>query len=135
MHRSWLWTRWPRLVHSQDAAALHAVVCDAIAGGLLVTAAGLAECAAGIAAAAGNDWDRAEAHFTTALHQAHTLPHRIAQPDVRRWHAWMLRRRDAPGDRERAVVLLNEALALYREIGMAGHVALVEKALAEIRGE
>jgi tetratricopeptide (TPR) repeat protein len=115
-----------------EAAALHTTVCEAIAAGFVVYPTGVSECAAGIAAAAGNDCDRAEAHFSTAQHQAHTLPHRIAQPDVRRWHAWMLRRRDAPGDRERAVVLLTEALALYREIGMAGHVALVESQKAEM---
>lgn len=113
------------------AAALYPLVRDAIADGAIVHLRGLAECAAGIAAASACDWDRAESHFATALGQAHTLPHRIAQPEVRRWHAWMLRRRDAPGDRERAAGMLVEALALYREIGMTGHAVLVEKALAE----
>jgi hypothetical protein len=75
---------------------------------------------------------RPRAHFATALQQAHTLPHRIAQPDVRRCHAWMLHRRDAPGDRERARKMLTEALAMYREIGMAGHIGLAEAALAEL---
>jgi tetratricopeptide (TPR) repeat protein len=112
-----------------EAAELYPHVCGAIAAGFLVLASELSENAAGIAAAAAGEWDRSEAHFATALSQAHSLPHRVAQPDVRRWHAWMLRRRKAPGDRERAAVLLAEALGMYREIGMAGHVALVEAEL------
>jgi eukaryotic-like serine/threonine-protein kinase len=116
-----------------QAAALYPVVRDAIEDGFVVNQLGLVQCAAGLAAAAGADWDRAESHFATALHQAHTLPHRIAQPEVRRWHAWMLSRRNAPGDRERAAVLLAEALTLYREIGMAGHARLAETALAELQ--
>jgi hypothetical protein len=117
----------------EEAAALYDVICEAIRGGWLVQTLGLSECAAGLAAAAGRQWARAEAHFDTALRQAHALPHRIMQPEVRRWHAWMLRRRDAPGDRERARTLLTEALAMYREIGMAGHVRLAEAALAELK--
>jgi tRNA A-37 threonylcarbamoyl transferase component Bud32/tetratricopeptide (TPR) repeat protein len=116
-----------------EAAALYPVVRDAIEDGFVVHHLGLVQCAAGLAAAAGADWDHAESHFATALHQAHTLPHRIAQPEVRRWHAWMLSRRNAPGDRERAAVLLAEALALYREIGMAGHARLAANALAELQ--
>jgi len=112
-----------------DAAALYDVVCDGIRHGFLVHPSGLSECSAGTAAGAGGHWDRAEGHFATALRQAHTLPHRIMQPEVRRWHAWMLHRRDAPGDRERARTLLTEALAMYREIGMVGHVGLAEAAL------
>ena len=46
------------------------------------------------------------------------MPHRIAQPDVRRWYADMLLRRDEPGDREKAQAFLVEALAMYDRIGM-----------------
>ena len=115
-----------------EAAELYPHVSDAIAAGFLGPASELSESAAGIAAAAAGEWDRSEAHFATALHQAHTLPHRVKQPEVRRWHAWMLRRRDAPGDREHARTMLTEALAMYREIGMTGHIGLAEAALTEL---
>lgn len=73
---------------------------------------------------------RSEQHFDTALRQAHEIPHRIEQPEVRRWHAWMLLDRAAPGDRERASQLLTEAIALYRDFGMPRHLELAEALLA-----
>jgi len=79
---------------------------------------------AGIAAAAGR-------HFQTALRQAHELPHRIEQPEVRGWYARMLLDRDAPGDRERARHLLTEAVAMYRTLGMPKHVEIAEALLDE----
>jgi serine/threonine protein kinase len=115
-----------------EAASAYGVAVETIGRGLALSYHGLPECAAAIAAAAGDNWNRAEHHFATAHALAHALPHRVAQPEVRRWQAWMLRRRNAPGDSERAAMLLGEALALYREIGMAGHVALVEAALADM---
>ena len=86
--------------------------------------------AAGIAAACGRQWAAAEQHFDTALRQAHEIPHRIEQPEVRRWYASMLLDRDAPGDRERARQLLTEAIAMYRDIDMPKHIELAEALLA-----
>ena len=63
-------------------------------------------------------WDDAEAHFEHALQQADEMPHRVEQPEVRRWCARMLLDRGDPGDRERARTLLTEARAAYEEIGM-----------------
>ncbi len=85
---------------------------------------------AGIAAAAGEQWEQAEQHFETALRQAHEIPHRIEQPEVRRWYARMLIDRDAPGDREKAHKLLAEAIESYRQIGMPKHLELAEKLLS-----
>jgi len=82
---------------------------------------------AGIASACGTDWDRAETHFETTLRQATDLPHRLAQPETRRWYAWMLLDRDAPGDRDKARTLLGEAIEMYRKIGMPKHVEIAEK--------
>jgi hypothetical protein len=114
-----------------EAASAYDVAVETIGHGLALSYPGLPECAAAIAAASGDHWDRAEHHFARAHMLAHALPHRVAQPEVRRWQAWMLRRRNAPGDSARAAMLLTEALALYREMGMAGHVALAEAALAD----
>jgi len=68
-------------------------------------------------------------HFDTALGQAHDFPDQIAQPETRRWYAWMPLDRDGPGDREKARTLLGEAIELYRTIGMPKHVEIAEKML------
>ncbi len=86
---------------------------------------------AGIAAAAALRFDEAEQHFGAALELADNLPMVIAQPETRRWHAWMLLQRDEPGDRERVRDLLTEAIAKYRELGMPKHSELAERMLAD----
>ena len=86
----------------------------------------LVERCAGMAAAAGSNWDAAEAHFTTALEQAESLPHRPEQAHTRRFYAAMLLRRDGPGDRDGASRLLAEAETLYRGMGMPKHLAMVQ---------
>ncbi len=73
--------------------------------------------AAGIAAACAKEWSRAEAHHQRAIQQADAA-YRVCQPDARVWYADMLLARGDEGDRERARVLLAEALALYEAIGM-----------------
>ena len=83
-------------------------------------------------AACGEQWDVAQEHFETALRQAHDLPHKIAQPEVRRWYAWMLIDRDSPGDKEKARLLLDEATEMYRTIGMPKHLEMVEKMSAAL---
>jgi tetratricopeptide (TPR) repeat protein len=67
---------------------------------------------AGIAAAAGADWERAEKHHRIAIEQADSAPYRTAQPVARYWYAEMQLARGAEGDRERAVELFREALQL-----------------------
>jgi hypothetical protein len=86
----------------------------------------LLERAAGMAAAAGSNWEAAEAHFLTALKQAETLPHRPEQAHTRRFYAAMLLHRGAPGDRDHARRLLAEAEALYRAMRMRKHAAMAE---------
>ena len=99
-------------------------------GGIVgFVASGLIEMAAGIAAACGARWEAAEPHFETALRQAPEIPHRIAEPNVRRWYAWLLLNRDAPGDRDKAHRLLAEAIELYRTFGMPKHVDIAETML------
>ena len=83
-------------------------------------------------AAAGGQWDEAEQHYQTALWQAHELPHRISQSEVRRWYARILIDRDGPGDRDKAVRLITEAITMYREIGMPKQVDMAEALLAEL---
>ena len=63
---------------------------------------------------------------------SHEFPNRIAQPETRRWYAWMLLDRNAPGDKEKAHALLDEAIELYREIGMPKHVEMAERMLDDL---
>jgi hypothetical protein len=85
---------------------------------------------AGMAAAAAHQWEAAEDHFQTALHQAEAVPHRLEQAEIRRFHAMMLMDRAAPGDRGKAQTLLNEAQKSYERIGMPRHVEMTQTLLA-----
>ena len=87
---------------------------------------------AGIAAACGERWDTAQDHFETALKQAQEMPHKIAQPEVRRWYAQMLIDRNAAGDRDKARTLLGEAIEMYQAIGMPKHLEMTERMLKEL---
>ena len=108
------------------AAECYPLLATAVDQGRLVTWAALTlvSVALGIAAGAGRRWESAEKHLEDALRLADELPHVIARPEARRWYAWMLLDRDAPGDREKARTLLAEAIELYRTIGMPKHVEL-----------
>ena len=81
---------------------------------------------------AGAQWQTAEEHYPIAPYQAQDLPHKIAQPEVRRWYAQMLLDRDAAGDRDKARTLLGEAIDQYRTIGMPKHLAMAEGMLKSI---
>jgi tetratricopeptide (TPR) repeat protein len=89
---------------------------------------------AGVAAAAARQWGAAEEHFQIAMQQAESFPSRLEEADIRRFHAMMLMDRAAPGDREKAQTLLNEALECYTRIGMPGHVEMTRTLLDRAAG-
>jgi tetratricopeptide (TPR) repeat protein len=89
---------------------------------------------AGMAAAAARQWEAAEDHFQTALHQAEAVPHRLEQAEIRRFHAMMLMDRAATGDRERAHGLLGDAGKTYALIGMPRHVEMSQMLLDRAAG-
>lgn len=72
----------------------------------------------GLAAAAGANWDVAEGHFRSALAFVDEIGDRLGKPSVQKWYAWMLLRRAAPGDRDQARVLLDQAIPAFRSMGM-----------------
>ncbi len=111
------------------AAALYPVAREAVDGGVVAWVPGLGQRYLGIAAACGQQWDDAQHHFETSLQQAHEMPHRLEQPETRRWYAWMLLDRNQPGDRDKATTLLGEAIEMYGEMGMAKHVGMAEEML------
>ena len=87
------------------------------------------EAVAGMAAAAGEQWDAAETHFRTALRQAQEIPNKIGQPEVRRAYARMLIDRAGPGDKEQARTLLDEAVEMYGTLGMPRHLDMAKEQL------
>ena len=110
-----------------EAANLYPLVLEGMdTGTVWHSFLGSTHSVAGIAAAAGRQWEKAEEHFETALRQAHEVPAVLAQPETRRWYARMLIDRDSPGDRDKARQLLEEAIAMYRRIGMPKHVDVAE---------
>jgi len=130
-----------------EAAKLYPLVLEAIDTGAVIPWLGdrLLQTVAGIAAAAGEQWEQAEGHFETALRQAHEIPVVIEQPEVRRWYARMLidrarsehpepvegrPSRSSGADLEKARQLLTEAIAMYRRIGMPKHVEMAETLLS-----
>jgi hypothetical protein len=116
------------------AAELYPVVLKGIDTGALRAwgMSSLFASVAGMAAACGQQWEQAQEHYETALRQAHELPHKIEQPEVRRWYARMLIDHDGSGDREKAGALLTEAIVMYRAIGMPKHLDMAEEMLAEL---
>jgi class 3 adenylate cyclase/DNA-binding SARP family transcriptional activator len=91
----------------------------------------LIERIAGIGAAAGRQWDVAEQHFRTALRQAEELPFMLEGAETRRFYARMLLDRNTPGDRDRARSLLEEAVPVYRRIGMPRHEEMTRALLTQ----
>jgi hypothetical protein len=138
------WGDWESLLNTveglavlgdrNEAAKLYVMTLEAIDAGVAMRWNGctLLQTTAGVAAACGRQWKKAEEHFQTALRQAHELPHKIEQPEVRRWYARMLIDRDGPGDRDKAREMLTEAIAMYRKIGMPKHIEMAETMLAEV---
>ncbi len=87
---------------------------------------------AGIAAAAGEQWDKAVEHFEASLRQAHEFPHKLEQPQVRYWYAKMLTNRDAAGDHDHACRLLAESIEAYGTIGFPRHLEMARELVAKL---
>jgi tetratricopeptide (TPR) repeat protein len=92
----------------------------------------LTETVAGIAAHAARLWDQAEAHFIEAMKIADEMPIRTEQAEARYYFATMLAERDREDDGKRAREIGEEALEIYREIGMPLHVERTEALLKEL---
>ena len=119
----------------EGAAELYPLAIEALDTGTVVSLDGqrLLQTVAGMAAAAGERWEQAETHYRKALEQAHAIPFRSEQPEVRRWYAQMLIDRDEPGDRDKARAFLGEATEMYRTIGMPKHIEMTEKMSADLQ--
>lgn len=139
------WTAWALLMafteglfvlgERNEPAGWYPLVLEARATGAMATdnwEGRLLERIAGIAATAAGNWDAAEAHFLVALRQADEMPHQLERLETRRFFALMLAERAAPGDRDRAQRLLQEALDGFTRLGMPRHAELAKAALVSI---
>jgi class 3 adenylate cyclase len=81
----------------------------------------------GLLAATMERWEEAEKHFEDALEMNVNMGARPLLAHTQHDYANMLLRRDGPGDREKALELLAQALDTAQELGMK---PLIEKALA-----
>ena len=90
---------------------------------------------AGVAAASARKWDAAQEHYETALRQARELPHRMAEPEIRRWYARMVLDRDQPGDRDKARTLLGEAIEQFDRIGMPRYLEAAREMLSHLASD
>jgi len=77
----------------------------------------------GVLAATTCDLDTAERHFEDAIEPSLRMGAAPWVAHARDDRARMLLARGAPGDRERADCLLDQALGAYRDLGMAGFAA------------
>ncbi|MBU6365513.1 MAG: protein kinase [Gemmatimonadetes bacterium] len=68
---------------------------------------------AGRAAAAAEDWDRAERHFTEALDFSTGQSAVLGEAQVRLWHAAMLAERGRATDSDRARAMLDRAMTVF----------------------
>jgi DNA-binding SARP family transcriptional activator/tetratricopeptide (TPR) repeat protein len=111
------------------ARDVYPLVVEALASGTIMRQydGALIHRAAGMCAAAADLRDEADAHFRTALLQAKELPHLMERPHVQHFYARFLVEGAATGDLERAHILLDEAIAGYRGIGMPRHVKMAEQ--------
>lgn len=114
-----------------SAAKMYPLVLDCISGTGAICInfrdGRLLERVAGIAAAAGGQWENADRHFRTALDQARRIPHRVEEAHTLRFYAKMLTDRNAPTDRKQAEGLLQQAEAHYRRMGMNRHALLTNR--------
>ncbi len=97
---------------------------EPIAGGLGIDTGqqalyfGAADRQIGLLAATMGRWEEAESRFQSAIKTDTVMGGRPWVAWAKRGYAWMLARRNAEGDREKAVELLGEALDTAQELGM-----------------
>jgi tetratricopeptide (TPR) repeat protein len=80
----------------------------------------------GLLASAMSRWEAAERHFNEALIMNARIGSKPYLSHTQQEYAEMLLARGRPGDRDRALALLDEALAIARELGMQSLVEKVE---------
>jgi hypothetical protein len=80
-------------------------------------------------------WDEAETHFTAAVQRNTLLGARPVLAQTQRHYAAMLLARQWPGDREKAVMLLHQALTVGEALAMDEHIQRVRALLEHAQGQ
>lgn len=114
----------------EEAHKLYPLAAEALALGARAVYGRSTDMAAGIAAAAGQAWGTAEAHFQEALRWYGENPRFTEDMDTRRFYGMMLLERGAEGDNELAARLLGEAVAIAGKAGAVRHAELARELLA-----
>jgi hypothetical protein len=119
-----------------DAAALSPLVEGALQQGpdWISFDGRLVRTRAALAAAAGGQWEAAERHFALAREHAERTQNRLEETELLRLEARVLLDRSGPGDGDRAVELLREALVNYGRFRMPTYAAAVERMLEDTKG-
>jgi tetratricopeptide (TPR) repeat protein len=120
---------------AETARSVYPLVLEALATGTMMRQCDgvLIHRVAGMSSAAAGHLGKAEEHFEEALHQAEALPHLMERPQVRHQYARFLMHRAGADDRERARLLLDEAIAGYHTIGMPRHESRARELSAVLR--
>jgi tetratricopeptide (TPR) repeat protein len=110
-------------------AGLYPLALEAMGNGNVVTdyMLELTDRFAGMAAAAGGAWSKAEGHFDRAIELAGSLGHSVEIAEIRRARGRMHLMRGGPGDDALGRELLESAATDYHAIGMPRHVELCRK--------
>jgi tetratricopeptide (TPR) repeat protein len=85
---------------------------------------GLVSTLAGVTAAAGGQWSKAEAHFKTSEEFIERYDLDLAAAELLRWRAQAQLWQNESDERNQAEALLERAAEAYRTLGMPRHVAL-----------
>ncbi len=84
----------------------------------------------GMVASANGWWADSVSHYEAALREGAERTERKELAETRFWYARMLLVRGEPGERDRGLMLLKEAIEGYREIGMPQHLDIAERLFA-----
>lgn len=109
--------------HAQTLYSLLLPRAGSIVYGVPEVSTGAVDRYLGLLAAAGGRFDDAERHFEQALAINERIGARPWLAHTQEDYGRMLLERDAPGDAGKASRLLEQALASYRELGMAAYAA------------
>jgi tetratricopeptide (TPR) repeat protein len=117
----------------ERAASLYPALTSGIEAGVMMEPirGRLIQTVAGIAAAAGGHWERAERHFGAATETAERLGLRTELAELLRFRAWMHLWRNGDNDHGSARRMLAEAVAEYEAMGMPRHVEVTRELLAK----
>jgi hypothetical protein len=123
LHRSAFLRDGPRAALLYEQLRPYAERCVVVGHGLVCL--GSVERFLALLAAAQRRWEEADAHFGAAMRRNRQLGAKSLLALTQREHAMMLLARNQKGDRVRAMRILDDTLALARQLGMEDQIRRV----------